>query len=94
MSSRTSTAETSPDELVPDPEVCREFKICSMTLSRWSGDPKLSFPPAIKIKTRNYRSRRQLEAFKEQLLRTAIAAAKRSKPPPAKGREGSTRRSA
>jgi hypothetical protein len=60
------------DQLVPDTAVLREFGVCSMTLSRWSKDPKLGFPPPIKINSRNYRSRLALDAFKAALLRKAI----------------------
>jgi hypothetical protein len=65
-----------PDHLVPDPVVWRELGVTSMTGYRWSRDPTLDFPPAIKIKNRNFRSRRMLEAFKARLLRQAIAARK------------------
>jgi hypothetical protein len=61
------------DKLVPDPQVCEEFGITSMTLWRWSRDPKLKFPQAVQINRRNYRSRRQLDEFKERMLRQAIA---------------------
>jgi hypothetical protein len=63
----------SKDELVPDPQVWREFDITSMAGWRWTHDPKLNFPPPIKIRNRNYRSRRQLEEFKRRMLRQAIA---------------------
>lgn len=62
-----------PDELVPDPQVWREFDISSMTGWRWSSNSELGFPPPIKIRNRNYRSRRQLEEFKRRMLRRAIA---------------------
>lgn len=62
-----------PDELVPDPQVWRELGITSMTGWRYTHDPKLNFPPPIKIRTRNFRSRRQLEAFKARLLRDAMS---------------------
>jgi hypothetical protein len=61
------------EELVPDPAVWREFGVTSMTGYRWSRDPKLNFPPAIKINGRNFRSRRSLEDFKARLLREAIS---------------------
>ena len=61
------------DELVPDPQVWKELGITPMTLWRYTHDVELNFPPAIKIRTRNFRSRRQLEAFKERLLRDALA---------------------
>lgn len=60
------------DTLVPDPAVAREFAISSMSLWRWTRDPELNFPPAIRIRGRNFRSRSQLEAFKARLLRAAI----------------------
>jgi hypothetical protein len=62
------------DELVPDPVVAREFGISLMSLWRYTHDPKLNFPAAIKIRNRNFRSRRQLEAFKSLMLRRAVAA--------------------
>lgn len=62
-----------PEILVPDPQVWREFNVSSMTLARWTADPTLGFPPPLKINGRNFRSRRLLEKFKEDLLRKAIA---------------------
>ena len=65
-----------PDELVPDPVVCREFNISAMTLWRWDRDPELAalgFPPPVTIRKRKFRVRKQLEAFKRTLLRRAIA---------------------
>jgi hypothetical protein len=62
-----------PEILVPDPQVWREFNVSSMTLARWTADPTLGFPPPLKINGRNFRSRRLLEKFKEDLLHKAIA---------------------
>jgi hypothetical protein len=62
-----------PDSLVPDPKVWKEFGICSMTLFRWTNDPELGFPQPIKINGRCYRIRRELEEFKQRMLRRAIA---------------------
>ena len=56
----------------PIPQVWRELGICSMTGWRWDHDPELEFPPAIKIRNRNFRSRKQLEAWKARMLRRAI----------------------
>lgn len=69
----TTTQGAEPrDELVPDPAVARELGgISLMTLWRWSRDPKLQFPQAIKIRNRNFRSRRALEQFKTKLMRQA-----------------------
>jgi hypothetical protein len=64
-----------PDELVPDPVVCREFNISAMTLWRWDRDPDLAalgFPPPVTIRKRKFRLRKQLEAFKQTMLRRAI----------------------
>ena len=52
-----------PDELVPDPQVAREFNVSLMTLWRWDRDPKLAelgWEPPVKIRTRNYRRRRSV----------------------------------
>jgi hypothetical protein len=64
-----------PDELVPDPTVFQEFHITSMTGWRWDRDPELvalGWPPPVKIRNRNFRSRRLVEAFKEALVRQAL----------------------
>jgi hypothetical protein len=66
-----------PDELVPDPQVAREFNVSLMTLWRWDRDPKLAelgWEPPVKIRTRNYRRRRPLEKFKVALRNFAITA--------------------
>jgi hypothetical protein len=60
-----------PDQLIPDPIVWREFGVSSMTGHRWTNDPDLDFPPIIKIRDRNYRSRRALEQFKQRRIRGA-----------------------
>jgi hypothetical protein len=66
-----------PDVMVPDPQVCREFGITSMTLLRWTRDKHMDFPPPIKFSdrpnSRNYRSRVALEAFKQKMLKRATA---------------------
>ncbi|QIG92781.1 hypothetical protein [Bradyrhizobium sp. 6(2017)] len=43
-----------------------------MTLHRWTKDKKLEFPSPVKIRNKNYRSRRALEEFKERMTREAI----------------------
>lgn len=62
--------------LVPDPQVCKEFHVTSMTIWRWDRDPRmaeLGWPPKVPIKGRNYRHRSKLEAFKVNLLQRAVA---------------------
>ena len=69
------SGEDEPDELVPDPIVCREFNISAMTLWRWDHDPELAalgLPPPVIIRKRKFRVRRQLESFKQRMLRRAI----------------------
>ncbi len=68
----TPPSDTKPDNLIPDPVVCAEFGVTAMTLWRWTRDCELNFPPPIAIRNRNFRSRKQLEAFKERMLRRAI----------------------
>jgi hypothetical protein len=60
------------DQLVPDRQVMHEFNISAMALHRWDKDPELGFPPKIKIRKHNFRSRRQIEEFKTKLLSQAI----------------------
>jgi hypothetical protein len=62
-----------PDHLVPDPIVAKEFNVSLMTLWRWSRDAELGFPLRVKIRTKNFRSRRALEDFKQRLIRNSIA---------------------
>jgi hypothetical protein len=73
---------TAPDQLVPDPAVAREFGVTPMTIYRWDHDPRmaaLGWPPAIKLpNTRNYRSRRRLEAFKAGIARAGLDAVRPS----------------
>jgi len=68
-------AQRKQDELVPDPVVQEELGIGRMALWRWSQDPNLNFPPLIKIRTRNYRSRKALEEFKRRMILTGGDAA-------------------
>jgi hypothetical protein len=78
MSPRTpGLSGDAPDELVPDPQVAREFNVTLMTLWRWDHDPKLAelgWEPPVKIRTRNYRRRRPLETFKVALRNFGITA--------------------
>jgi hypothetical protein len=62
-----SSDDDEPDQLVPDPVVCREFHISAMTLWRWDRDAELAFPPPVVIRKRKFRVRRALEAFKARL---------------------------
>ena len=61
-----------PDQWVPDPIIASEFHTTLMGLYRWTHDAKLGFPPPIKIRNRNFRSRRAIEEFKAKLMRAAI----------------------
>jgi hypothetical protein len=60
------------DTFVPDPKVWRELGISSMTWWRWQRDPEINFPPRIQIRGRNFRSRKQLERWKAEMLRRSI----------------------
>ena len=65
------------DELVPDAQVRIELGgISIMTLHRRTqSDP--DFPAQVKVHNRNFRSRRQLEAYKRGLIRKAMSEKKR-----------------
>ncbi|MEY9401741.1 hypothetical protein ABIF66_002946 [Bradyrhizobium japonicum] len=68
----TLEADPRPDNLIPDPIIAKEFSVTLMTLWRWSHDPNLGFPQAIKIRGKNFRSRRAIEQFKGRMLMGAI----------------------
>jgi len=60
------------DDLVSDATIMRELdNLSRMALWRWSRDPALKFPRLIKIRNRNYRSRREFEAFKKRMFARA-----------------------
>jgi hypothetical protein len=66
------------DTFVPDRQVRAELNISPMTQWRWDRDPamtELGWPPLIRTgpQGRKYRSRRQLEQFKANLVKRAIA---------------------
>ncbi|WP_339036326.1 hypothetical protein WHZ78_02450 [Bradyrhizobium symbiodeficiens] len=60
------------NQLVPDPIVAREFCVTLMTLWRWTRDAELGFPPAVKIRGKNFRARAEIEAFKDRLLKGGL----------------------
>jgi predicted DNA-binding transcriptional regulator AlpA len=66
------------DHLVPDPQVEKEFGVTSMTVWRWDNDPELGFPLPILIRGRKYRSRKELESFKQRLMSEALKKRKRT----------------
>jgi hypothetical protein len=64
------------DALVPvAPDVAYEFGKHPRTIKRWARDPKLKFPKLVAINGRLYASRKALEAWKAQMLATAIGTA-------------------
>lgn len=71
MSDNTDTT----DRLIPDPMVAKELGVSLMSLWRWTRDPKLDFPPPVKIRQRNYRSQRALDAWRARLVRKGSRAA-------------------
>ena len=69
-----------PDEMVPDSQIMHEFRISAMTLWRWDHDPRMAtagWPPAIRIRTRKFRSRRATDQFKANMAERAIAERRR-----------------
>jgi hypothetical protein len=55
-----------PDDLLPDAKVAQRYGVHPRSVTRWDKDPKLGFPAAISINGRNYRRRRELEAFERR----------------------------
>jgi predicted DNA-binding transcriptional regulator AlpA len=68
----TATPANNHDQFVPDAQVARELGITLMTLWRYDHDESLNFPPPIKIRNKNYRSRLALEAWKQDMLKRAL----------------------
>jgi hypothetical protein len=63
------------DELVPDRQMRKELGDPSeMTITRWEADASLDFPMRVTIRGRNFRVRRELEAFKARMIANAISA--------------------
>jgi predicted DNA-binding transcriptional regulator AlpA len=61
-----------PDSLVPDAQVAKELGTSVMGLWRRTNDPDGDFPAPIKIRSRNFRSRKALEAYKARKLKEAM----------------------
>jgi hypothetical protein len=64
-------ADTDVEHLVPDP-----IGVTLMSIWRWDRDPakhELGWPPKVQISGRNYRARSQLEVFKQNLVKRALA---------------------
>lgn len=77
--SPVGTSPNVPDDLVADTQVRKEFGgISSMSLWRWDRDPKLGFPKKYQIRKRNFRSRKEIEAFKRTVLEQAIGQPRKS----------------
>ncbi len=69
-----ATDKPARNDLVPDPVIAGEFCISLMTLWRWTHErPDMNFPQPVKINGRNFRSRRQIERWKELAIRRATA---------------------
>jgi predicted DNA-binding transcriptional regulator AlpA len=69
----TSPEQADQDMLVRDRAVAKEFgDVSLMTLYRWTNDDSLGFPPPVKIRNKNFRSRRALEDFKARMMLDAI----------------------
>jgi predicted DNA-binding transcriptional regulator AlpA len=49
--------------LIPDPEVCRRYRIHPSTLRNWDNDPDLKFPKPVRIRKRKHRYDDELDAF-------------------------------
>lgn len=61
-----------PGDLIADATCQRELDyISKVTLWKYSNDPKLNFPPVVKIWNRNYRSRKLFDEFKARLIAKA-----------------------
>jgi hypothetical protein len=70
MDSLTNDAD--PGDLITDRQCRREMNdISAVTLWQYTNDPSLGFPPIIKIRNRNFRSRKLFDEFKARLIAKA-----------------------
>ena len=65
---------------LPDPQVCRRYGVCAMTLWRWDHDPEMNFPKPMRILTRSYRDEEELVAWEAKARGSAHRAAPRRIP--------------
>jgi hypothetical protein len=49
--------------LVPDRLVAERYHRSSKTIARWAADPKIGFPPVIRLRNRRYRDAAALETW-------------------------------
>jgi predicted DNA-binding transcriptional regulator AlpA len=54
---------TTDKRFLPDPAVQRRYSVSAMTLYRWDKNPKLGFPPPLRINGRKFRDVALLEAW-------------------------------
>jgi hypothetical protein len=64
--------ETSNDEMWPDRRTSRFFDVHVKTIGRWERNPKLGFPPAVKINGHKYRRAQKIREFANALARKGL----------------------
>lgn len=58
--------------LIPAPAIAAELGVNIRTLDRWLRDPDLAFPKPVRIKTRNYFPRAEIDNWKNTRLRASL----------------------
>jgi hypothetical protein len=61
----------SDDEYLTGVEVERRYKRSPQTRQRWSKDPELGFPKAMKIKNKLFYRKSEIEAFERRMMAAA-----------------------
>jgi predicted DNA-binding transcriptional regulator AlpA len=59
-------------EWLTGPQVARYFNISTMGIWRWQHDPRLSFPQATKIRSRNYWRISDIKEFEKRMVAAAL----------------------
>jgi hypothetical protein len=54
------------------PNVCQDLNRCDRTIKRWLGDPAMKMPRALRIRNRLYLAQSDYEAWKRDVLLTAL----------------------
>jgi predicted DNA-binding transcriptional regulator AlpA len=72
MCSRMTILNTTDRRFLPDPQVQKRYGVSAMTLYQWDRDPKLDFPPPLRINGRKFRDLEQLELWERSRVATKL----------------------
>jgi hypothetical protein len=59
---------TTPRRLIPRSQTADRYGVCTKTIENWRKDPKVNFPPGVRILNRWYDDIDRLEAFDQKKI--------------------------